>query len=88
MAGRIARNSPVPEGCPLKPGDRVFGAVQGSFAEKVAVPFINLVPLPDNMSYDQGAGLFVTWPTSYEALVGRAELKPGMETISLFLECS
>ncbi|THH00794.1 hypothetical protein EW026_g1792 [Hermanssonia centrifuga] len=29
------------------------------------------------MSYDQGAGLFVTWPTSYEALVGRAELKPG-----------
>ena len=24
-----------------------------------------------------GVGLFVTWPTSYEALVGRAELKPG-----------
>lgn len=24
-----------------------------------------------------GAGLFITWPTSYEALVGRAELKPG-----------
>ena len=23
------------------------------------------------------AGLHVTWPTSYEALVGRAELKPG-----------
>lgn len=22
-------------------------------------------------------GLFITWPTSYEALVGRAELKPG-----------
>jgi NADPH:quinone reductase-like Zn-dependent oxidoreductase len=22
-------------------------------------------------------GLFVTWPTSYEALVGRANLKPG-----------
>lgn len=24
-----------------------------------------------------GVGLYVTWPTSYEALVGRAELKPG-----------
>ena len=23
------------------------------------------------------AGLYVTWPTSYEALVGRAELKAG-----------
>jgi hypothetical protein len=22
-------------------------------------------------------GLYITWPTSYEALVGRAELKPG-----------
>ena len=36
-----------------------------------------LIPLPDNISFDQGAGLFVTWPTSYEALVGRAELKKG-----------
>lgn len=29
------------------------------------------------MSFDEAAGLFVTWPTSYEALVGRAELKAG-----------
>jgi len=25
----------------------------------------------------QSSGLFITWPTSYEALVGRADLKPG-----------
>ncbi|EIN11815.1 NAD(P)-binding protein [Punctularia strigosozonata HHB-11173 SS5] len=77
FAGRIAKDSPIPKGCPFRPGDRVFGAAQGCYAEKVTVPVPNLVPLPDNMSYDQGAGLFVTWPTSYEALVGRAELKPG-----------
>jgi len=29
------------------------------------------------MSYDQAAGLFTTWPTSYEALTGRGNLKPG-----------
>ena len=29
-------------------------------------------------------GLYVTWPTSYEALVGRAKLKPGMSTLNTF----
>jgi NADPH:quinone reductase-like Zn-dependent oxidoreductase len=27
-------------------------------------------------------GLYITWPTSYEALVGRAELKSGMSSNS------
>ncbi|KAH9917878.1 alcohol dehydrogenase [Epithele typhae] len=77
LAGRIAEGSPIPDGCPFRAGDRVFGAAQGTFAERVAVNWDALLPLPENMSYDQGAGLFVTWPTSYEALVGRAEVKPG-----------
>ncbi|EAU91399.2 alcohol dehydrogenase [Coprinopsis cinerea okayama7 len=77
FAGRIAHNSPIPAGCPYKAGDRVFGAQTGAFADKVAVDWDKLIPLPDNISFDQGAGLYVTWPTSYEALVGRAELKPG-----------
>ncbi|TFK81158.1 alcohol dehydrogenase [Polyporus arcularius HHB13444] len=77
LAGRISADSPIPDGCPFRPGDRVFGAAQGAFAEKVAANWQALVSLPDNMTYDQGAGLFVTWPTSYEALVGRAQLKPG-----------
>jgi len=29
------------------------------------------------MTMDEASGLRITWPTSYEALVGRAELKPG-----------
>ncbi|KAI0360914.1 alcohol dehydrogenase [Trametes cingulata] len=78
FAGKIAANSPIPQGCPFRPGDRVFGGLaQGAYAERMAAPWQNLIPLPDNMSYDQGAGLFITWPTSYEALVGRAELKAG-----------
>lgn len=75
-SGKVAANSPIPKGCPFKPGDRVFGYAQGSFAEKVAASWKHMVPLPENMTFDQGAGLHITWPTSYEALVGRAELKP------------
>ncbi|KAG5726061.1 Quinone oxidoreductase-like protein 2 [Termitomyces sp. T112] len=77
FAGRISKDSPIVKGCPYKPGDRVFGAAQGTYADKVAANVEQILPLPDNMTYDQGAGLFITWPTSYEALVGRAELKPG-----------
>ncbi|KAJ6625624.1 hypothetical protein B0H10DRAFT_1782956 [Mycena sp. CBHHK59/15] len=77
FAGKVSAGFPIPPGCPYKPGDRVFGASQGSFADKVAVPSSAVLPLPDNLTFDQGAGLFVTWPTSYEALVGRAQLKAG-----------
>ncbi|KAL5485220.1 hypothetical protein ACEPAI_7862 [Sanghuangporus weigelae] len=76
-AGKIAANSPIPEGCPFKPGDRVFGFGQGAYADRVAANWKQMLPLPRNMTYDQGAGLHITWPTSYEALVGRGELKPG-----------
>ncbi|KAK0504589.1 hypothetical protein EDD18DRAFT_1125491 [Armillaria luteobubalina] len=77
FAGRIAKNSPIPKGCPYRPGDRVFGATQGAFADKAPVSWKDILPLPDALSYEQGAGLYVTWPTSYEALVGRAQLKAG-----------
>ncbi|KAG7098570.1 hypothetical protein E1B28_000503 [Marasmius oreades] len=77
FAGRISRNSPIPKGCKFNRGDRVFGAGQGAFADKVAVYPEQLLPLPDILTYDEGAGLYVTWPTSYEGLVGRANMKPG-----------
>jgi NADPH2:quinone reductase len=58
FAGRISDDSPIPTGCTLKRGQRVFGAQLGSFADKVAVDLEQLLPLPDNLSYDQGAGSF------------------------------
>lgn len=56
FAGRISQDSPLPKGCGFKHGDRVFGAGQGTFADKVAVDLARLLPLPDAMTYDQGAG--------------------------------
>jgi len=46
FAGRIAQNSPIPKGCPYRPGDRVFGATQGSYADQVAINWDTLIPLP------------------------------------------
>ena len=95
FSGKISQSSPIPKGCPYKAGDRVFGSIQGAYADRIAVPWKVLVPLSHKITFDQGAGnfftiflvyiihapsftgLFLTYPTSYEALVGRAELKSG-----------
>jgi len=77
FAGKVSHGFPLPAGCPFKAGDRIFGAVLGSYADKVAADVSAIRPLPDALSFDQAAGLYVTWPTSYEALVGRAKLQAG-----------
>ena len=39
--------------------------------------------VPKGMSFDQASGIYVTWPTSYEALTGRGQLKPGMRGLTI-----
>jgi len=69
FAGIISKDSPIPEGSSFKPGQRVFGAATGSFAEKIAVNVESVKPLPDNISFDQGAGMhsFLTFLSMYDA---------------------
>lgn len=57
-----------------------MGRGLGAYAEQVCVPVSSLLPLPDELSYEQGAAFYVAYPTSYEALVGRAHVKKG-ETV-------
>lgn len=61
----------------FKEGDRVFGATQGAFATKIAAAEEVLRPVPQGWSFADAAGLFVTAPTSYAALVNRANIKAG-----------
>ncbi|CAD6884020.1 unnamed protein product [Tilletia controversa] len=77
LAGIIAPNSPIPDGCPYEPGTRVFGAAQGSYGERVKADWQQLVQVPDEMSLEEAATLFITWPTSYAALRYRANIQPG-----------
>ncbi|KAF4440007.1 NADPH2:quinone reductase [Fusarium acutatum] len=58
-------------------GSRVFGASQGAFATKIKAKEETLLPVPDGWSFKEAAGLFVTAPTSYGALVVRAGVKKG-----------
>ncbi|KAH7493623.1 hypothetical protein FOMA001_g1652 [Fusarium oxysporum f. sp. matthiolae] len=58
-------------------GSRVFGASQGAFATKIKAIEDTLLPVPDGWSFKEAAGLFVTAPTSYGALVVRAGIKKG-----------
>ncbi|EJD51077.1 NAD(P)-binding protein [Auricularia subglabra TFB-10046 SS5] len=77
FAGRINKNSPIPPGCPFKQGDRVFGWVLSAFAERTAAPWRQVHRIPDGMSMEQAAGMYLTWPTSYEGIVGRGAVKAG-----------
>lgn len=58
-------------------GARVFGAVQGAFATRLCAKEAMLLPVPAGWSFQEAAGLFITAPTSYGALVVRANVKPG-----------
>jgi NADPH2:quinone reductase len=65
----------------VKPGDRVIVTPQGGgFAEKCVAPEKLCLPLPDSLSFEQGAGFTVTYATSYHAFRQSTELKPG-ETV-------
>jgi NADPH:quinone reductase len=58
-------------------GSRVFGASQGGYATRATAPEASLRPQPKGWSSTEAAGLFVTAPTSYGALVVRAGVKQG-----------
>ena len=65
----------------LKPGDRVIAIpAGGGFAEKCVLSEKLCFPLPDSLSFEQGAGFTITYATSYHAFRQCTELKAG-ETV-------
>ncbi|GAB6388663.1 NADPH:quinone oxidoreductase family protein [Stutzerimonas marianensis] len=62
----------------LKVGDRVMALTGwGSFAEQVAVPGQNALPIPTEMDFTTAAAFSMTYGTSMHALRQRANLQPG-----------
>jgi NADPH2:quinone reductase len=49
----------------------------GSFAEQVAVPGYNVLPIPPSMDFNIAAAFSMTYGTSMHALKQRANLQPG-----------
>jgi len=62
----------------LRPGDRVLAPTDlGAFAEYVTVPEAAAHPMPEKMSFAEGAAIPIVYPTSHAALIDRAALRPG-----------
>jgi NADPH2:quinone reductase len=60
-------------------GDRVYlaGSVTGTYAEKALCLESQVHPLPEQISYEQGAGVNVPYATAYRALFHRAQARAG-----------
>ncbi|MBA2390860.1 MAG: zinc-binding dehydrogenase [Geodermatophilaceae bacterium] len=54
---------------------------QGTFAERVAVPRRNLLPVPAGLSMTQGACLPTAWLTAYRMLFTKSGLRPGQTVL-------
>lgn len=73
----------APEGSSVKVGDKVLVAsFIGGFAEQVAASPEQLLPLPDGLSFEQGAAMGINYQTALFALKTRAKVEPG-ETVGV-----
>jgi NADPH:quinone reductase len=63
----------------VKPGDRVYTArtVSGTYAEFALALESQVQPLPDRVSFAQGAALYVPYGTAYRALLQLARARAG-----------
>jgi NADPH2:quinone reductase len=72
----------APEGARVRAGDRVAGLtmIGGAMAETAVLPAEQVFPLPDDVSFESGAGLLFNDLTVYFALTVRGRLAEG-ETV-------
>jgi NADPH:quinone reductase-like Zn-dependent oxidoreductase len=76
FAGEVESLGDGAEG--VKVGDRVLGGCRfGGYAELAVTEAENLVPLPDDWSFEEGAALPVNYATAYAGLVRYGSLRPG-----------
>lgn len=72
----------APDTSSLRPGDRVVAfTTTGAFAETVAVDPDHVLPLPDDVDFEAGAGLPLNYLTAHFALVVRGHLATGQTVL-------
>jgi NADPH:quinone reductase len=76
LAGVVRAVGPEVDG--FRAGDRVLASVStGAFAERALVAARSAWRMPDGMTFEEGAAFPIVYPTSYAALVLRAQLRAG-----------
>jgi NADPH:quinone reductase-like Zn-dependent oxidoreductase len=53
----------------------------GGYAELVRIPAANVLPLPDALSFEEGAALPLAMLTAWHALIAKADVKPGQTVL-------
>ncbi len=75
VAGEVVT---APEGSSFAPGDRVAGfCLLGGFAELAVAPVDMTFPLPDALSYEEGAAVLLNYLTVHFGLLERGGLRTG-----------
>jgi NADPH:quinone reductase-like Zn-dependent oxidoreductase len=76
VAGEVSAVGPGVDGIAV--GDRVMAGTRfGGQAERVAVRADDVVPLPDSISFAQGAAIPVNYATAWAGLMSYGNLQPG-----------
>jgi NADPH2:quinone reductase len=66
------------------PGDRVIVTTQGgAFAEQCVADQARIIPMPESLSFEQGAGFAITYATSYHAFRQSAPIEKGQTVVVL-----
>jgi NADPH2:quinone reductase len=61
----------------VRRGDRVMGRCAGAFSEFAVMEAAEAIPLPSSLSWEEGAGVPLTFLVSYDMLVLQGRLVPG-----------
>jgi len=59
----------------------IGGQVDGGYAEYAKAPAINIIPVPDGISFEEAAAFPLTFVTSWHMLIERARLAPGEDVL-------
>ena len=58
-------------------------AVGGGDCELIAIPAVNVIPIPDSLDYNQAASVPLVFLTAFHMLTGRATVRPGHAVLVL-----
>jgi NADPH:quinone reductase-like Zn-dependent oxidoreductase len=76
VAGTVRAVGPGVEG--LEPGQRVMAGTRfGGYAEQIVVQAADVVPLSDELTFEQGAAIPVNYATAWAGLIRYGALQPG-----------
>lgn len=58
-------------------------AVDGGNCELMAIPAVNVIPIPDNLSFNDAASVPLVFLTAFHMLTGRGAIRPGQTVLIL-----